>query len=133
MESAKAAVAEAPSASAAEASNILNLVMIAPCRLQPLNSRSDSPLAGGSELPFDPLGIVGQALRQPARHLADVNLLFARLETIEDFPGGIRGGHLRDGQHRRHAGIDGAGKCRGDAHAFWCQLAAQALRQAEAG
>src|ERR1700722_13392548 len=130
MESASAGVAEAPNASTAVASRYFNLVMIASFGFAAVEL---DRLAGGSELPFDPLGVVGQALRQPARHLADVNLLFARLETIEDFLGGIRGGHLRDGQHRRHAGIDGAGKCRGDAYALWRQLAAQTLRQAEAG
>jgi hypothetical protein len=132
MESAEPDATEAPIVSTAKANRYLSLVMIAPFVLQLVVRQLDlaDKLARRGELPFDSLGVMGGALCQPARHLTDIGLLFARLKSIQNFLGCIGGGHL---QHRRHAGFDGAGQRCGDPDALWRGFVAQALRQAESG
>src|SRR6266436_1970300 len=53
-----------------------------------------------SQLTFDGLRVVRETLGDTARHVPDIDLLLAGLESIEDL-GGRRGRrHFRDRQHR---------------------------------
>src|SRR5579871_4333398 len=121
MESAAAGITEVPSVTAAKAKATLNLVMFAPFGLIAVGLfyrgwTEWMALAGRGELPLDPLGIGGKALRKPARHLADIDFLLALFETVENFLCRICRAHFRNREHRRHAGVDRARQGGRNAH-----------------